>query len=174
MKKYLFYILIILIMILSCSKDEPTPPPQANVILKMEPNPQTVAVGDSVDFGVKIEDAEDLFAVSMEIVFDSSMISFQNSDFVIVNEDFWIGETQGLSVLESEKLNVAIGLVQTDGIDAISEDGILFRFNFTADDSTGSTYLEFQNINLLDEDGIQIDGSNENDITIQNGELIIE
>ncbi len=169
---FLFLTVIIFSGIFSCSKDDPpVPPPDDNLILKMEPDSLIIAIGDTAEFSVLIENAgenaPDLHGMSMEIVFDSTLIKSPEEDSVEVGS-FWTGETQKLIIGESGILNVAIFYISD-----VNETGsdTLFTYELTAD-SSGTSTLEFQNISLIDENGNTIAGADDPDK--RNGSLTIQ
>ncbi|MEA2095672.1 MAG: hypothetical protein U9P73_03115, partial [Candidatus Cloacimonadota bacterium] len=74
-KRLLFLIIIaVMIFMISCSSSSnSTEPDTENLILKFSPAEQTVLVDIEADYIVKVENAENLFAFSAEIVFDNSV-----------------------------------------------------------------------------------------------------
>ena len=72
---------------------------------------------------------------------------------------------------EDDRLNVAIGLVQTPGDDGLDGDGVLFNFKVKGI-QIGSSNLTFDNLSLINEEGYHVDGFD--DITMNNGLLIIQ
>ena len=168
MKTYIKLIPILLfVLLLSCTED--TVEPVINLLLGLSPSTQTTSVGQSAVYTVSIEDAKNLFAISVEIVFDNSLISIPDVDPVIIG-DFWDGNAnlQGWFFEEPGILSVAIGLEGTGGI---TGDGALFTFELNAD-AIGTSDIVFQNLSLIDQNGNLIEGFN--DIVFENGELIIQ
>ena len=169
MKKYTIYILLaIFVIIISCDGDGNGTQPTVNLEMGMEPSTQTIAVGDSAIFAVTIKDANDLFAISVEIVFDSTLTSVSDVANSVIFGSLWPANIHGWFFSESGILSVAIGF---EGTGSINGDGTLFTFELNGD-ATGSSNITFQNLSLIDENGNQIDGFD--DIVFENGQLIIQ
>ena len=168
-KRILILIIIgLMIFSVSCPKD-PTEPEAENLKLMFSPVEQTVPVNSEVNYIIKVENAENLFAFSAEIVFDSSVAQLVQ-DAVIVGE-FWNYDLVELSIIEDDRLSITISLQQTSNEDGIDGDGELFTFSIEGS-VVGQTNLTFENLQMIDENGNEI--LNFDEIEITNGKLIVE
>ncbi len=168
-RKILFLIIIVTTMLmLSCSSDS-TEPVAENLSLKFSPAEQTVPSYTEADYIIMIENVENLFAFSAEIVFDNTVAELvQNS---VTVGGFWNSEIVELNVIEEDRLSIAISMLQTSGEDGIDGNGELFAFSIKGL-TLGQTNLTFENLIMIDENGNDI--VNFDDIEITNGKLIIE
>ncbi|MCK5050705.1 MAG: hypothetical protein KAS53_03115 [Candidatus Cloacimonetes bacterium] len=168
-KRILFLIIIaVMIFSISCSNDS-TEPEEENLKLIFSPSEQTVTVNTETDYIIKVENAENLFAFSAEIVFDSSIAELVSNAVVVGG--FWNSDLVELNVVEEDRLSITISLQQTSGEDGIDGDGELFTFSIEGS-AVGQTNLTFENLQMIDENGNEI--SNFNEIEITNGRLIVE
>jgi len=163
--KKIILLLIVAGAFIACPK---TTDPEIKFSLLISPDEQTVSQNSDAEFSVKIENVEDLFAFSVEIVFDQSIVEVSED---IVVGDFWSESIVSLSVIESGKLNVTIGLEQSTSDDGISGDGILFSFRILGT-NIGESNITFENLVLMDEDGNSV--SDFADLEIINGKIIVE
>ncbi len=169
MKKILLIACVVVsILVFSCSKSS-TEPEDEKLILSIIPSEQTVSAGSEATYSVKIENVSDLFAITCEIVFDSTKVTLPDNP--VTDGDFWTADFISTSVGDSDRLNVCIGLEQTAGEDGLDGDGILFDFKVTGI-LAGESDLIFENLNLIDEDGEPIEDFDE--IEIKNGKLLIQ
>ncbi len=169
MKRLLLIVYVTLsILVISCS-DNCTEPDKENLKLFITPSEQTVTVNSEVTFSVQIENVSDLFAFSGEIVFDSTKVSIPDNP--ITEGEFWTGDLISTSQNESDRLCIAIGLVQTEEEDGIDGEGILFSFKLIGF-ALGESDLTFDNLYIINEDGDLVEGFVEMEIT--NGKIIIQ
>lgn len=168
-KRILLLIIITAMMIsISCPKD-PTEPQVENLKLMFNPVEQTVPINTEIDYIIKIEDVEALFAFSAEIVFDNSVVELV-PDAVVVGE-FWNSDLVELSIVEDDRLSITIGLQQTTNEDGIDGNGELFTFSIKGV-AIGESTLTFENLLMIDENGNEI--LNFDEIEITSGKLIVE
>ena len=168
-KRILFLIIIaILIFSISCSSNS-TEPDAGNLKLMFSPAEQTVPANTETDYTIKVENAENLFAFSAEIVFDNSVAELVQ-DAVTVG-GFWNSDLIELSVVEDDRLSITIGLQQTANEDGIDGSGELFTFSIKGI-AIGESDLTFENLIMIDENGNEV--TNFDEIEITNGKLIVE
>ncbi len=169
MKKTLLIACVaISVLVFSCSNNS-TEPEDEKLILSIIPSEQTVNTGSEATYSVKIENVSDLFAISCEIVFNNGVVGVPIDP--VTKGDFWGDDTIITTKINYDRLCVAIGQIQTSGEDGLDGDGILFDFKVTGI-LAGESDLIFQNLNLIDENGEQVDDFDE--IEINNGKLIIQ
>jgi len=168
--KKILSLMVVAIMVfsLSCSSDS-TEPEVGNLKLMFNPAEQIVPENTEADYVIKIENVENLFAFSTEIVFDNSVAELVE-DAVTVG-GFWNSEIVELNVIEEDRLSITISMQQTSDEDGIDGNGELFTFSINGY-SLGQTNLTFENLQMIDENGNDV--ANFDDIEITNGKLIIE
>lgn len=167
MKRLAILIFIFPVLFFSCSQNSTEP--ETNLISSMNPSEQTVGIDTEATFSVEIENITDLFAFSCEIVFDSTMVALPESPVTIGS--FWSADYISTSVNDDDRLNIAIGLIQTPGDDGLDGAGVLFNFKVKGI-QIGTSALTFENLSLINEEGDPVDGFDE--IIIEDGLLIIQ
>lgn len=168
-KRILFLIVIaVMIFSISCSSDS-TEPVVENFKLIFNPAEQTVPVYTEADYIVKVEDAENLFGFSAEIVFDNSVAELVPNTVVVGG--FWDSDLVEMSIVEDDRLSITISLQQTSNEDGIDGDGDLFTFTIKGI-AIGESTLTFENLQMIDENGNEV--SNYDELEITSGKLIVE
>ena len=164
----LLIIIAVMIFSISCSSDS-TEPEVENLKLMFSPAEQTVPTNTEADYVIKVENAEDLFGFSTEIVFDNSIAELVQDAVVIGG--FWNSDLIELSVVEDDRLSIVISLQQTANEDGIDGNGELFTFSIKGT-AIGESDLTFENLIMLDENGNEV--PNFDGIEITNGKIIVE
>ncbi len=168
-KRILFMIIIaIMIFSISCSSDS-TEPEVENLKLMFSPVEQTVPINTEIDYIIKVENAENLFGFSAEIVFDNSIAELVQDAVTIGG--FWNSDLVELSLEEDDRLSITIGLQQTVNEDGIDGDGELFTFSIKGI-AVGESDLTFENVIMINENGDEV--SNFDGIEITSGKLTVE
>lgn len=168
MRKYIPIIPIItLILIPACSKKSTEP--KINLKLKITPYERIIAIDETATFSMEIENVVDLFGFSAEIIFDSTKIELPENS--VTKGEMWNGETLLHKENEPDRLNIMIGIKQTEGYDGINGNGILFDFKLKGINA-GESQITIEALQLIDEHGIPISGFQ--DIEIFDSKLIIE
>jgi len=166
MKRILILLVALAAIIVSCTEN--TEPKDDNLILKISPGDQTVIIDNQVTYSVILENAENLFAFSAELLFNGNVIELPED--AVVAGDNW-GENSIITVInEIDRINIAVGLIQSSDVDAINGDITLFSFTVQGK-AIGSSELWFQNIYLIDEDGNPIQGID--DLEIKTGTITV-
>ena len=166
MKRILILLVALAAIIVSCTEN--TEPKDDNLILKISPGDQTVTIDNQVTYSVILENAENLFAFSAELLFNGNVIELPED--AVVAGDNW-GENSIITVInEIDRINIAVGLIQSSDVDAINGDITLFSFTVQGK-AIGSSELWFQNIYLIDEDGNPIQGID--DLEIKTGTITV-
>ncbi len=169
-KRILFLIIIaVMIFSISCSNSDSTEPDVGNLKLMFSPAEQTVPANTEADYILKVENAENLFAFSAEIVFDNSVAELIQ-DAVVVG-GFWNTDLLELSIVEDGRLSITISLQQTANEDGIDGNGDLFTFSIEGI-TIGESDITFENLLMIDENGNEV--PNFDEIEITNGRLIVE
>ena len=168
-KRILFLIIIaVMIFTISCSSDS-TEPDAENLKLMFSPAEQAVPVNTEADYIIKVENVENLFAFSAEIVFDNSVAELVQ-DAVTVG-GFWNSDLVELIIIEDDRLNITISLQQTSNEDGIDGNGELLTFSIKGI-AIGESNLNFENLLMIDENGDTI--TDFDIIEITNGKLVVE
>ena len=171
MKRILFIIAILLAIFLnSCANKNPNEPNQEENQLKLYITPpnQSINLNEETNFEVKIDNVENLFALSMEITFDNDKISCNEDDVTI--SDSWGNQAISEVIKENGKLNICIGLQQTAENDYLNGSFTLFSFKLKGI-SIGTSDIVIQNLRLIDENGEPV--KNFSDLEISNAILNI-
>jgi hypothetical protein len=137
--------------------------------LKIEPAEQTIAVDEEAVFSVQLYNGVDVFALSVEIVFNNGVVGAPINSVTI--GDFWGDDAIITTQIEYDRLCVAIGQIQTAGDDGITGDGTLFEFILVGL-LAGESDITFENLSLIDENGDPIEGFDEMELV--NGLIIVE
>lgn len=128
----------------------------------ISPSSQIVSVGDEVTYQVKVEDVEDLFGVTMEIVFNGAYVELPDDFFTIGS--VWGTEVIAFGKDEIDRLNVAIGLMQGNNVEELEGDITLFEFTIKGK-AAGMSDLSIYNLTMIDKNGEDIDDFAEIEIT---------
>jgi hypothetical protein len=137
--------------------------------LKIEPAEQIIAVDEEAVFSVQLYNGVDVFALSVEIVFNNGVVGAPINS--VTKGDFWGDNAIITTQIEYDRLCVAIGQVQTAGDDGITGNGTLFEFILVGL-LAGESDITFENLSLIDENGDPIEGFDE--IELVNGKIIVE
>lgn len=170
--KRILLLIMIMIMIfsISCSSSsDSTEPEVENLKLMFSPAEQTVPINTETAYVIKIENAENLFGFSTEIVFDNSIAELVQNTVIVGG--FWNSDLIEMSIDEDDRLSITISLLQTANEDGIDGDGELFTFSIKGI-AVGESTLTFENLQMIDENGNEI--SDFDGIEITNGNLIVE
>ena len=137
--------------------------------LRIEPAEQTIAVDEEAVFSVQLYSGVNVFALSVEIVFNNGVVGVPINS--VTKGDFWGDDAIMITQIEYDRLCVAIGQVQTAGDDGITGDGTLFEFILVGL-LAGESDITFENLSLIDENGDPIEGFDEMELV--DGLIIVE
>ncbi len=165
--KKIFFFIVLTVIFMSCS-DNGTEP-ESNLKIIISPTEKHIVVESIAIFEVKIENVDNLFAFSGEIHFDSTLVELQTNQIIV--GDFWNVNPLIETIIETDCLNICIGLTQTEDPDLISGSGTLFSFSLKGV-NIGQSDITLSNIQLIDENGSLIENFNE--IEISNSILYVE
>ena len=140
-------ILPLSILIIGCGK---TPRPDLTFHIELTPENITADVGDTLTLTGSINSVENLFAISFDLVFDSTVVNFQS---LSLPQDNILGENSISFSNEIEGgVSISLGRTQSAGNDNISASGVLFAADFIAA-GVGTTEIQYQNVYIIDENG---------------------
>ncbi|MDA3814291.1 MAG: cohesin domain-containing protein [Candidatus Cloacimonetes bacterium] len=165
----LLIVFAIMIFSISCSSSVTTEPDVENLKLMFSPAEQTVPANTEADYVIQVENADNLFAFSAEIVFDNSVAELVQDAVVIGG--FWNTDLLELSIVEDDRLSITISLQQTSNEDGIDGNGDLFTLSIEGI-TIGESDLTFENLQMIDENGYTV--PNFDEIEIISGKLIVE
>ncbi|MCF7793335.1 MAG: hypothetical protein K9N09_00605 [Candidatus Cloacimonetes bacterium] len=170
MKRFFLIVLLVLGMfIISCDLFENEDNENEELSIEISPEESTIAVGEELILEVELEDADDLFAMSVEIVFDAAVLTLPDNP-LIIGED-WGNDYISTYVSEIDRINVAIGLINNGDEDELEGEVELFQFKLVGV-AEGQTMVNIHNLNLYDEDGDLVEDFDE--IEIENAVVIVE
>lgn len=169
MKRFFLIVLLVLGMfIISCDLFD-NDNENEDFSIEISPEESTISVGEELILQVELEDVDDLYAMSVEIVFDAAVVELQ-ADPLIVSDD-WGTDFISTYVSEMDRINVAIGLVNNGDEDELDGEVELFQFKLVGV-AEGQTMVNIHNLNLYDEDGDPVEDLDE--IEIENAVVIVE
>ena len=160
MKKYIIitFVFAIVLILLGCG----TTTEENNLKLYFSESEYNTPLNSYTEITVKIDNAENLFAFSMVIDYNTSIVECKESS--LISGGFWSGNLVEMSIEDGNGLNVCIGLKQSNGINGITGSGDLFSFQLKGK-SVNEASLEIKSVNLIDEDGNNINNFDNLEIT---------
>jgi len=163
----LFRIAVVISMIVISACSTTTDEPSQTLTILIEPQDNTISIGETTELSFNIKNVSDLFGISVEIVFDSTKIDLPNNYFSL--GDVWT-EHQTITMIKKESNRLNVGIVSEDGSysQVINDDCTLFRFSIKGL-SIGESSLMIENITLINKEGSNIEG-----LDILNSNIIIE
>lgn len=149
--------LIILILVLSaafygtdCSKSTKPEPIDNTFYVALTPVEINAGVGDTLNLTGSINSVEGLFAISFDLLFDTSVVVFES---LSIPSNSVIGQNSiSFSSEITGGVSVSLGRTQTSGNDNISASGALFEMSFIVM-GIGSTEIQYRDVYIIDEDG---------------------
>ena len=159
--KKIFTISMIIFIFATCSSPAPS-----LLTLKFSNSEFTVNANNSFEVGIVVKNVNDLFACSMEITYDESVIDYQSGS--LFKGNCWNGEVYKFERKESNKVNICVGLVNTG---SFSGEGELFTLRFLAL-TPYETSISFENVTLIKEDGQMVSGIDA--IQLRDGYVIVQ
>jgi len=166
MKKYIivFVIFVLTIILSNCGGNNG----ETNPELYFSNSEYSTSVGNYILIKVMISDVQNLFASSMVIEYDTTIVEYKDGSIEVGN--FWSGNLVEMSIEDGNGLNVCVGLKQSSGIDGFTGSGDLFSFQLKGK-SVNEASLEIKGVNLIDEDGNYI--SNFDNLKITNSIVVV-
>ena len=130
----------------------------------------TFAVGETISIDINVDDMkENIFAMSLRIVYDSDYISFDDS------QSDWIGDMWSdgaIGILEDNTNTVYISITEIAGASDFKPNGTILSLDFTIEQG-GTSLIDFvdDQIFFYDEDGAVI---NLTDIEVTGYSITVE
>jgi len=145
---------VILLLIISCDKDENIPV-DTPLSVRLIASSYEIKSGNSLSVSVEVKNADSLFALSFELNFDPDLFSISTSDIVSSGNLFLDPFPSDPPILFSDG-QVSVGLGEWGSIQKTAS-GTACYMIFTAL-STGSGTLYVSSIDMIKQDGSEIDG----------------
>lgn len=147
-------LLLLAIFGMECSKSSRPEPVDDTFYISFIPDSVQAAVGDTIILTGFINSVENLFAITFDLVFDTSFVTFQS---LTLPPDGIMGQN-ALSFSDEIDggVSVSIGRVQTSANDNVAASGPLFEAKVIAA-AAGSAEIMYSNIYIIDENG-QVNG----------------
>lgn len=146
----LIIILIAAVSIVSCS--DSTRPVDQTFYIDLTPADATAAVGETLTLTGSINSVEGLFAISFDLVFDTSVVVFES---LSLPSGSILGQNSIMFSSEIDSgVSISLGRTQTSGNDNISASGDLFAVDFLVI-GPGTTEIQYRDVYIIDEDGTE-------------------
>lgn len=150
--KILMGSIILLILIFGCGKTPKPDAPDEIFYIDLSPDSIAAGIGDTLSLTGSINSVEGLFAMSFDLVFDTSIVAFIS---VSLPQNSILGQNAISFGNEIEGgVSISLGRTQTEVNDNISASGQLFVVDFSVS-GAGSTEILYQNIYIIDQDGVE-------------------
>ena len=146
-------LLILLVSTAGCdTKNSLRPENDDTFYLALTPQHNSTAAGRNVTLVGRINSVENLFAVSFDVNFDTTVLSFHSA---YMRSENLLGTSGSIGFLgqTEDGVSISLGRIQTVNNDNVSGRGSLFEITF-AGKSAGSTTIVFDNVLIIDEDGV--------------------
>jgi hypothetical protein len=168
MKKSLFIGISVLVglLMISCGSTNNN---NDDLILKISPSSQITSIDEEITYQVKVENVEDLFAISLEIVFDGTFVELPDEPLSIGS--CWGSDVISTYVSEIDRINVAIGLTQGGNLEELEGDETLFEFTILGK-AAGESEISVYNLTMIDDEGNLIEDFDE--IEIENSYVTVQ
>lgn len=151
-----------------CDKSPNPEPVDETFYINLTPETSTIDQGENITLIGSINSVEGLFAIAFDLVFDSTVLSFES---LATPQTGILGNSVlSFSNLISGGVSVSLGRVQTEGNDNVSGSGTLFEITFSAV-AAGTTIIQYQNIYIIDQDGAE--NSDIDNLAPSNAEVIV-
>jgi len=135
-----------------CSKSPKPDQPDETFYIDLTPEEVRGNIGDTLILTGSINSVKNLFAISFDLVFDTTVVAFQS---LALPQGNILGQNSiSFSNGIDGGVSISLGRIQTGANDNISASGSLFEINFTAS-GEGSTEILYQNIYIIDQDGVE-------------------
>ncbi|UCC78234.1 MAG: hypothetical protein JSW64_08045 [Candidatus Zixiibacteriota bacterium] len=145
-------LIILNALIFGCGKTTKPDAPDETFYINLTPANITADVGDTLTLTGSINSVEGLFAISFDLVFDTSMVVFES---LTIPSNSILGQNSiSFSNQIVDGVSVSIGRTQTSGNDNVSASGPLFVAKFIAI-SPGTTQLQYRDVYIIDENGAE-------------------
>lgn len=136
----------------NCSKSSKPEPVDESFYIDLTPSEVVATVGDTLAFTGSINSVEGLFAISFDLVYDTSVMAFGS---LSLPSNSILGQNSiSFSSDIDDGISISLGRVQTSGNDNVSASGVLFEIDFIAigSDTTG---VRYRDVYIIDEEGVE-------------------
>ena len=137
---------------MDCSKSSRPEPVDPTFYVNLTPAEVVADVGDTLTLTGSINSVEGLFAISFDLVFDTTVVVFES---LSMPSNGILGQNAiGFSAEIDSGISVSLGRTQTAGNDNVSASGVLFEADFAVV-GTGETEIQYRDVYIIDEDGAE-------------------
>lgn len=171
MRYLLIFSLILILLSFSgceCGKSSDPEPVDETFYMNLMPEASAIGPGENITLTGSINSVEGLFAVTFDLVFDSTILSYES--LTIPQTGLLGNSVLSFSNTISGGVSVSLGRIQTEANDNVSGNGVLFEITFSAA-GTGTTNIQYQNIFIIDEQGVE--NSDINNLILNNAEVVV-
>lgn len=148
--KIIVGLLILSVVVFGCGKTSRPDAPDETFYINLTPEDLTADIGDTLILTGAINSVENLFAISFDLVFDTSIVSYLS---ISIPQTSILGQNSiSFSNQIEEGVSISLGKIQSSGNDNISASGPLFVVNFIAV-SAGATEIQYRDVYIIDEEG---------------------
>ena len=157
MKKLMILIIPLLTLTLFGCSDDNGYEPLPQMSIRVDPARVEASAGQSFDLEIYVEDVTDLFGITFEVAFDSTVVQCETP--AATAGPFMGDSPLFLSVGDSGRVSMGLSLIQTESADGISGSGLLATVHLKALSANMSPLL-LQNVQMIRDDGAAIIGLN--------------
>jgi hypothetical protein len=144
--------LILSVIVFGCGKTSRPDAPDETFYIDLTPEEITSNIGDTLIFTGTINSVEDLFAISFDLIFDTSIVAFLS---LSLPQNSILGQNSiSFSNQIGDGVSISLGRMQTSENDNISGSGFLFEVIFIAVGS-GATEIQYRDVYIIDEVGVE-------------------
>lgn len=162
-------LLILSAVVFGCGKSPKPVAPDETFYINLTPEDLTADIGDTLTLTGAINSVENLFAISFDLVYDTTIVNFLS---ISLPQSSILGQnTITFSNPIEGGVSISLGRIQSSGNDNVSASGPLFEVVFIAVGS-GASEIQYRDIYIIDEDGAE--NGELGDIEKRATELIIQ
>jgi hypothetical protein len=138
--------------VIDCNKSSRPEPVDDSFYISFIPDSVSADIGDTIALTGYINSVENLFAISFDLIFDTSVVDIQD---LSLPPNGVLGQN-ALSFFNAIDggVSVSLGRIQTSANDNVSASGSLFEIDLVAM-ASDTTIIIYQNVYIIDENGAE-------------------
>jgi len=150
--KIIVELLILSVVVFGCGKSPKPVAPDETFYINLTPEDLTADIGDTLSLTGAINSVENLFAISFDLVCDTTIVAFQSlslpqGNILGQNSISFSNEIEG-------GVSISLGRIQSSGNDNVSASGPLVEVVFIAV-GPGATEIQYRDVYIIDEVGAE-------------------
>ena len=150
--KIIVELLILSVVVFGCGKSPKPVAPDETFYINLTPEDLTADIGDTLSLTGAINSVENLFAISFDLVYDTSIVSYLS---ISIPQNSILGQNSISFSNEIEGgVSISLGRIQSSGNDNVSASGPLFEVVFIAV-GPGATEIQYRDVYIIDEVGAE-------------------